>query len=163
MPTAGETHGAPRGRGSDIRNKNNRVIHLELFRENMTPAQVLAYPTLTLAHVGDCVYELLARSHVVHQGAFPAHETHRRTVALVSAEAQCRAARALLPLLEEDERAVFGRGRNAKPKTIPKHAGAEAYAYATGLEALFGYLYLLGRNGRIQKLWQAALAAGEEA
>ena len=68
-----------------------------------------------------------------------------------------------LPLLEADEKAVFGRGRNAKPKTIPKHAGAEAYAYATGLEALFGYLYLLGRNGRIRELWQAVLAAGEEA
>lgn len=128
----------------------------------MTPAEVLAYPTLTLAHVGDCVYELLARSHVVHQGAYPAHETHRRTVSLVSAEAQCRAARALLPLLAEDERAVFGRGRNAKPKTVPKHAGTEAYAYATGLEALFGYLYLLGRGERIQTLWQAVLTAGED-
>ncbi len=124
----------------------------------MTVPQVLAYPTLTLAHVGDCVYELLARSRVVHKGVYKAHETHRRTVALVSAEAQHKAAKAILPMLEEDELSVFGRGRNAKPKTIPKHAGLEAYAYATGLECLFGYLYLLGRNERIDQLWQLVAA-----
>jgi ribonuclease-3 family protein len=61
-------------------------------------------------------------------------------------------------MLQEDELAVFGRGRNAKPKTVPKHAGLEAYAYATGLECLFGYLYLLGRNERIDELWQAVAA-----
>ena len=59
---------------------------MELFKENMPAQEVKQFPTLTLAHIGDCVYELLARSHVIHEGAFKAAETHRRTVALVSAE-----------------------------------------------------------------------------
>ena len=127
---------------------------MELFRENMTKAEVLAFPTLTLAHIGDCVYELLARSYVVRSGVYKAHETHRRTVAIVSAEAQNKCVRAMLEIFDEEEQAVFGRGRNSKPKTVPKHAGIEVYAYATGLEAVFGYLYLLGRNERIDELWQ---------
>ena len=129
---------------------------MELFHESMTPEQVRAYPVLTLAHIGDCVYELLARSAVLHQGAYPAHETHRRTVALVSAEAQQDAARRLLDMMTEEELTVFRRGRNANPKTVPKHAGGEAYAYATGLETLFGWLDLLGRNDRIRELWDAS-------
>lgn len=127
---------------------------MELFKENMTEAQVRQFPTLTLAHIGDCVYELLARSHVVHEGAFKAAENHRRTVGIVSAEAQHKASMTIIRLLTEDERAVFARGRNSKPKTVPKHAGGEIYAYATAIEALFGYLYLLGRNDRIGFLWQ---------
>jgi len=126
---------------------------LELFKENMPAQEVKQFPTLTLAHIGDCVYELLARSHVIHEGAFKAAETHRRTVAIVSAEAQHKGSEAIYPMLDEEERAVFLRGRNAKPKTVPKHAGYDAYSHATALEALFGYLYLLGRNDRIAELW----------
>ena len=69
---------------------------MELFREHMDIAVVREYPTLTLAHIGDCVYELLARSHVVRSGIFKVSDTHMKTVALVSAEAQHKAAEALL-------------------------------------------------------------------
>ncbi len=132
---------------------------MELFHESMTPEQVRAYPVLTLAHIGDGVYELLARSAVLHGGTFQAREAHRRTVALVSAEAQCAAAHRLLDKLDEEEAAVFRRGRNASPKTVPRHAGTRDYAFATGLEALFGYLYLLGRGERILALWDMSREA----
>ena len=130
---------------------------MELFREHMDIAVVREYPTLTLAHIGDCVYELLARSHVVRSGIFKVSDTHMKTVALVSAEAQHKAAEALLCMLDDEETALFMRGRNAKPKTVPKHAALEEYSYATGLETLFGALYLQGNNNRILELWQAAL------
>lgn len=130
---------------------------MELFRENLTEQQVRQYPTLTLAHIGDCVYELLARSHVIKRGVYPVRRTHSETISIVSAEAQHRGALAVVPMLSEEETAVFIRGRNAKPKTVPKHAGLEAYAYATALETLFGYLYLRGNNERISELWQAVI------
>lgn len=130
---------------------------MELFRENMTEEQVKKYPTLTLAHIGDCVYELLARGHVIKKGVYPVRRTHIETISLVSAEAQRKGALAVIPMLNEKEAAVFTRGRNAKPKTVPKHAGLEAYAYATALETLFGYLYLRGNNERIEELWRAVI------
>ncbi|MEA4921526.1 MAG: ribonuclease III domain-containing protein [Clostridiaceae bacterium] len=128
----------------------------------MTREQVGRFPTLTLAHIGDCVYELLARSYVVHLGAYKAYETHRRTVAIVSAESQYKGAKTVLDSLSCDEKAIFGRGRNAKPKSIPRHASPEEYAYATGLEALFGHLYLTGQDQRIQELWDIIIKGIEE-
>lgn len=86
---------------------------------------------------------------------------HRRTVALVSAPAQARAAEILLPCLTQEELAVYKRGRNAKPKSVPAHATAAEYASATGLEALFGYLYLSGCAERIYALWEKILHSGQ--
>ena len=86
---------------------------------------------------------------------------HRRTVALVSAQAQARAAETLLPGLTQEELAVYKRGRNAKPKSAPAHATPAEYASATGLEALFGFLYLSGRAERIYELWRRILQNGQ--
>ena len=72
------------------------MIFLELFKENMTREQVRQFPTLTLAHIGDAVYELLARGRVVREGMFRVHDAHLHTIALVSAEAQYRGAQAIL-------------------------------------------------------------------
>ena len=129
----------------------------ELFREHYDEDALRAIPTLTLAHVGDSVYELLARSAVAARGGCRVEDAHRQTVALVSAPAQARAAEALLPLLTPEERAAFTRGRNAKPHSMPKHCSIREYAYATGLEVLFGTLYLTGETGRVQQLWQQVL------
>lgn len=126
---------------------------MELFKENKTIEEVREFPTLTLAHIGDGVYELLARSYVINSGVFKASDNHKKTVAIVSAEAQYDAAQSIFDILHDDEKSVFIRGRNSKPKSVPKHAGIKVYAHATGLEALFGYLYLLGRNARIGELW----------
>ena len=129
----------------------------ELFREHYDNDTLRAMPVLTLAHVGDGVYELLARSAVAARGGLKVVDAHRQTVALVSAPAQARAVEAILPLLTEEERSVFTRGRNAKPHSTPKHCTLREYALATGLECLFGALYLKGETERVLELWNVAL------
>lgn len=132
---------------------------MELFREAYSPQALRAIPTLTLAHVGDGVYELLARSAVASRGGLRVEEAHRQTVALVSAQAQAKAVSVLLSQLEPEETAIFLRGRNAKPHSIPRHCTGKEYAYATGLETLFGALYLQGKTQRLAQLWQRILEA----
>lgn len=129
----------------------------ELFREHYDTETLRAIPVLTLAHIGDGVYELLARSAVVARGGQKVVDAHRQTVALVAAPAQAKAMEALLPHLTEEEHAAFARGRNAKPHSTPKHCTLKDYAWATGLECLFGTLYLKGENDRVLELWEKAL------
>ena len=129
----------------------------ELFREHYDNDTLRAMPVLTLAHVGDGVYELLARSAVAARGGLKVVDAHRQTVALVAAPAQAKAMEAILPLLTEEERSVFTRGRNAKPHSTPKHCTMREYALATGLECLFGTLYLKGETQRVLELWTVAL------
>ena len=127
---------------------------MELFREHLSPAEIAALPTLTLAHVGDGVYELLARGDAVHSGACKVAEAHRRTVAMVAAPVQAKAAAYILPQLTAEEKALFLRGRNTRVHTIPRNATIRDYAYATGLETLLGALYLSGAADRVQALWE---------
>jgi ribonuclease-3 family protein len=127
------------------------------FEMNFTLQQVNAISNLGLAHVGDGVYELLARSAVAARGGQKVVDAHRQTVALVAAPAQAKAMEAILPHLTEEERSAFTRGRNAKPHSTPKHCSLREYALATGLECLFGTLYLKGETQRVLELWQMAL------
>lgn len=108
---------------------------------------------LGLAHVGDAVYELLIRSRLCTQGHTSVQELHRMTVAFVNAPAQASAAEKILPELTEEELTVYKRGRNARVNSVPQHADIAQYHAATGLEALFGWLYLQGRNERIDTLF----------
>lgn len=126
-----------------------------LLTESIDTSRLGELSTLTLAHIGDGVFELLARTHAVAEGCCRVEQVHRRTVEMVDARAQACAAEALLPSLTPDELAVYKRGRNAKPKTAPAHATLAEYARATGLEALFGMLYLTGQSERILELWQS--------
>lgn len=114
---------------------------------------------LGLAHIGDGVYEIMTRSYLVCRGLQTARGLHAKTVSLVRAGAQYQAAQRILPLLSEEEGAVFRHGRNAKPKTIPKAASHAEYAYATALETLFGWLYLRGQYDRLNELY-AVIAEG---
>ena len=132
---------------------------MELFREHLPEREIAALPTLTLAHVGDAVYELLARGEAIHLGACKVAEAHRRTVALVAAPVQAKAAKHILPLLSEEEKALFLRGRNTRVRTVPHHATIGDYAYATGLETLLGALYLAGETERVAALWEEMKAA----
>ena len=116
-------------------------------------AAIARMSSLALAHVGDAVYEILVRSYLACGGTQTAKNLHSRTVALVRASAQAEAVQRILPLLDEAEREVFRHGRNAKPKTVPKSSSVAEYAYATALEALFGWLYLKQRYGRINELF----------
>lgn len=108
---------------------------------------------LALAHIGDAVFEVLCRGWLCSRGPETIGNLHRAAVAMVRADAQAAAMERLLPHLTEAEAAVFRRGRNANVHQIPKNATRRDYAYATGLEALFGWLYLQGRRGRINELF----------
>ena len=112
------------------------------------------YSPLTLAFLGDAVYELVIRTVIVEQGSRPPKELHLASNRLVKAETQSRMAEALQEELTEEERAVYRRGRNAHPATTAKHATTGDYRRATGWEALMGYLYLSGRQERMLELIQ---------
>ena len=121
----------------------------------MTEQQVNRLSMLALAHVGDAVFELLVRTRLCAQGPSPVAQLHRLTVAQVNASAQAEDMKKLLPLLTEEETALYKRGRNTKVNSVPHHAEIGQYHAATGLEALFGWLYLLGRTDRIRELFNA--------
>lgn len=128
---------------------------MKRMTEPLTAAQANALSMLALAHVGDAVYELLVRSMLAAQGPATVQELHRRTVSYVRAEAQAQAVRRILPMLDEDETAVYKRGRNSHVHGIPPHANPGEYHSATGLEALLGWLYLQGRTDRIRILFES--------
>ena len=108
---------------------------------------------LGLAHIGDGVYELLTRTMLCADGNKKVTELHKKTVAIVNAPAQAEAADRLQPLLTDDERYIYKRGRNAKVNSVPHKADIGQYHAATGLEALFGWLYLQGKTQRINELY----------
>lgn len=124
-----------------------------LFEMNFTPAQVNAISNTGLALVGDGVYELLVRSYLCSQGDQTVLKLHRDTVEMVKAPAQAKFADKIKPHLTEEEYAYYRRGKNAHTHAAPKSATRAEYAKATGLEALFGALYLLGRTQRINQLF----------
>ena len=119
---------------------------------NRTPAD--AYSPLSLAFVGDGVYDLLVRDYLIRQANRPVGELNKMKVSLVKCESQARFASLLMQHLSENEQAIYKRGRNAAPKCTPKHGSVADYHSATGLEALFGYLYLNGEQERTRELFQ---------
>ena len=108
---------------------------------------------LGLAHCGDAVFELLVRTWLCTHGGAKVKNLHRETVRYVAAPAQAERMDRMLPLLTEEEADLYRRGRNAHVHGIPKNATHEQYSKATGLECLFGSLYLLGRQARIIELF----------
>ena len=123
------------------------------FAAPLTEAEVRGMNSLALAHVGDAVFELMVRVHLCTGGTGRVAGLHTASVEMVNAGAQARDAGRLRELLTEEEADVYRRGRNAKVNSVPKHASLEDYHAATGLEALFGYLYLLGRRERLSELF----------
>ena len=133
------------------------------FFPEMPVQDVNKISMLGLAHVGDAVYELLYRSKLCTDGHTAVAEMHRMTVAFVRAEAQAEAAAKLLPVLTQEEASVYKRGRNAKVNSVPHNADIGQYHAATGLEALFGWLYLLGRTERINELFNIITGGTDDA
>ena len=117
---------------------------------------------LSLAFVGDAVYDIFVRSRLTRGSELPVRTLHRRASAKVCAAAQARAFRRIEGLLDEEELAVFRRGRNAHPATVPKHADVLDYRVATGLEALLGMLCLRGDMERLGFLMDEILREDEE-
>ena len=123
------------------------------FQMNLTLQQINAFSNLGLAHIGDGVYELLCRSYLCADGKHTVGQLHKETVQLVKAPTQAKLMEALLPHLSEEELAFYRRGKNAHVHAVPKGATPAEYARATGLETLFGALYLAGRTERINELF----------
>ena len=128
-----------------------------LFAMEMTPNQVKEITNLGLAHVGDGIYELLCRSYLVSKGGKTVLKLHKDTVELVKAPTQAKFADKIKPMLTEEEMDYFRRGKNAHTHAAPKSATPQEYAKATGLETLFGALYLLGRKDRLMELFAACM------
>lgn len=111
------------------------------------------YSPLSLAFLGDSVYDTLVREKLLRSANMPAAKLHSAKIKLVCAEFQSVAYDKLTEILTEKELAVLKRGRNATGNTVPKHAEAAEYRRATAVESLFGYLYLLGNTERIAELF----------
>ena len=127
---------------------------LDAIREkfSLTAADKRQYSPLTLAFIGDCIYDLVARTIVVERANTNPNNLHKKKSEIVKAQTQAACAEALLPFLTEEELAVYKRGRNAHSHSAAKNASIGDYRKATGLEALYGYLYLTGRADRMLEL-----------
>ena len=123
------------------------------FDITMTDDQLRAISSIGLAHMGDAVFEILVRTWLCAHGKATGKGLHQATIDLVRAESQAEKAERILPLLTEEEAAVFRRGRNAQVHSVPPHASRAQYGEATALEALLGWLWLKGRKARINELF----------
>lgn len=124
------------------------------FEIKMSDDDIGKISNLGLAHVGDAVYELMVRVWLCEHGKCTSGGLHRAAVSYVNAPRQAKMIGRLLPLLTDEEQAVYKRGRNARVNSVPKNANIGDYHAATGLEALLGYLYLHGRQERINELFK---------
>ena len=129
-------------------------FHIEAEKE-----QIGTISNLGLAYLGDSVYEVMVRSYLCLHGKLTSGRLHKAALDYVAAPAQAALAEKILPLLTEEEMAVFRRGRNSKPHSIPKAAKREEYQTATALEALFGWLFLRGDTERLNDLFSAMVDA----
>ena len=127
------------------------------FQMNFSAREVNALSNLGLAHMGDCVFEILCRAYLCAQGGKTVDRLHRDTIQMVKAQSQAKFVDKLLPLLTEEELSFYRRGKNAHVHAVPKSATPAEYAKATGLEALFGALYLLGRTERLNELFKTVM------
>ena len=124
---------------------------------NCKETDLRTYSPLTLAYIGDAIYDLVIRTIVVERGNKSANNLHKKTVTYVNARVQAKMIDALESELTEEETAIYRRGRNAKSYTAAKNASIIEYRKATGLEALCGYLYLNGQQERLLCLIREAI------
>lgn len=123
------------------------------------PAEMNA---LTLAYIGDAVFELEVRSYMLLHGSQKVEKLHRKVTSFVNAAFQSRLVGILEPVFTEEENSVYHRGRNSKTLTPAKHQTITDYRRATGLEAVFGYLYLKGDRSRIRELLALCFTEAEQ-
>ena len=135
------------------------ITILEAIKRNFDCKEVdiRTYSPLTLAYIGDAVFDLVIRTVVVERGNTSANKLHHKTVTYVNARVQARMIEALMDELTEEEQTVYRRGRNAKSYTTAKNATVIEYRKATGFEALCGYLYLTGKQERMLSLVKRAV------
>ena len=131
------------------------------FDIQMEKREIDQISNLGLAHMGDAVFEVLCRGYLCCQGGKTVENLHRQTVAMVKAPAPARYVQKLLPHLTQEELGYYRRGKNSHVHAVPKGATPVEYAKATGLEALFGALYLSGQTQRLNELFQLMVTEEE--
>lgn len=137
---------------------------LKKFKElfELEDTDIRTYSPLTLAYIGDAIYELVIRTILVEKGNTQVNKLHQRASKLVKASAQSEIIEKLKPYLTEKETGIFKRGRNAKSFTMAKNASMSDYRRATGFEALMGYLYLTEQWDRMLELIKIGITEGEK-
>ena len=128
------------------------------FEMNMPKAEIDAISNLGLAHMGDCVYEILCRAYLCSKGNKTVERLHKDTIQMVKATSQAKFVDKMLPLLTEEELTYYRRGKNSHVHAVPKSATPAEYAKATGLEALFGYLFLSGQKERANEIFNIVMS-----
>ena len=129
----------------------------DYFNITLDGDRLRAISSIGLAHLGDGVYELMVRSWLCLHGKATNAGLHKAAVKYVAAPAQAKLARAILPLLTEEEQGVYRRGRNSHTAAVPRGASVGEYHAATALESLFGWLYLQGKTERLNQLFDAMM------
>ncbi len=129
------------------------------FKMNLSKQDINAISNLGLAHMGDCVFEILCRGYLCAKGGKNVGNLHRDTINMVKASSQATFMDKLLPHLTEEELSYYRRGKNSHVHAVPKSCTPAEYAKATGLEALFGALYLAGETDRINELFKLVMEA----
>lgn len=128
-------------------------------KDYITEHDASLYSPLSLAFLGDSVYDVLAREYLLRIANMPVAKLHSMKIKLVCAEFQSKAYDTIFSSLSEKEISILKRGRNATGNTVPKHADAAEYRRATAIESLFGYLYLTGQEKRINELFNLIIKA----
>ena len=127
------------------------------FELKLPKAEIDSISNLGLAHMGDCVFEILVRAYLCAKGEKTVDKLHRDTINMVKATSQAAFADKMLPLLTEEELAYYRRGKNSHVHAVPKSATPAQYAKATGVEALFGYLFLSGQKERANEIFNLVM------
>jgi ribonuclease-3 family protein len=131
--------------------ENNNIFRR--MNTELTAEDIDILSPLQLAYIGDAVYELLVRTYLLNK-RLPVNKLHNVAIKYVKAKAQAEIVHLLENILTDEEQRIVKKGRNAKSNTMPKNATVIDYKYATGFEALIGYLYLKGKDARIQELFE---------
>lgn len=127
---------------------------MELFYCKKTVEEVNQMSPLTWAYVGDAVYELYVRTHLINHTNLKPHKLHIASIQYVKAKAQAETLKQLENILTQEEKEIVRRGRNTKNNHIAKNASVQEYMYSTAFEALIGYLYLSGQEQRLNEILQ---------
>ena len=134
---------------------------MDYFHLQQNEDELRGLSNLGLAYLGDAVYEVMVRAWLCLKGKATSGKLHRAALSYVTAPAQAAMAACIMPLLTDQEADVLRRGRNTKPHSLPKGAKRGEYQLATGLEALFGWLYLRGETERLNMLFETMMRQEE--
>jgi ribonuclease-3 family protein len=143
----------------EIIEEHNSIAFASYMKKvlNLPDTDIKTFSPLTLAYIGDCIYDLIVRTAVVEQGNAQVNKLHKRVTSFVQASAQAEHYHIIEDQLTNEEMSVYKRGRNAKSFTSAKNAGIVEYRTATGMEALIGFLYLTDQTERMMELMKKIL------